>query len=111
VNDEVLIVMRNESISKSFSSEFDTMWKDTNNFTTIEKYIAMNESVAEPANKTDEVTLSAQCDVPTIKGNLSNTGEKIYHVPGREYYDRTIAEQMFCSAEEAVTAGFRASFR
>jgi hypothetical protein len=70
----------------------------------------MDESVAEPVNKIDEVTLSAQCDVPTIKGNLSSGGE-IYHVPGGAYYDRTDAEQMFCSAEEAETAGFRASSR
>jgi phosphatidylserine/phosphatidylglycerophosphate/cardiolipin synthase-like enzyme len=111
VNDEVLIVMRNESIAKSFSTEFDTMWKDTNNFMKIEKYIAMDEPAANPVNKTDEVKLSAQCDVPTIKGNLSSGGEKIYHVPGGAYYDRTIAEHMFCSAEEAQTAGFRASSR
>jgi phosphatidylserine/phosphatidylglycerophosphate/cardiolipin synthase-like enzyme len=111
VNDEVLIVMRNESIAKSFSTEFDTMWKDTNNFTKIEKSIAMDDSAADPAIKTDEVKLSAQCDLPTIKGNLSSAGEKIYHVPGGAFYDRTVAEQMFCSAEEAQAAGFRASSR
>jgi hypothetical protein len=38
--------------------------------------LAMDESTADPANKTDDVTLSAQCDVPTIKGNLSSTGKK-----------------------------------
>jgi hypothetical protein len=36
----------------------------------------MDESAADPANKTDEVKLSARCDVPAIKGNLSAEGEK-----------------------------------
>jgi hypothetical protein len=82
-----------------------------NNFTTIEKSKSMDESAADPANKTDEVKLSAQCEVPTIKGNLSSSGEKIYHVPGGAFYDCTVAEQMFCSAEEAQAVGFRASSR
>ena len=48
-----------------------------------------------------------------IKGNISkNTGEKIYHVPGQEYYDETIispeyGERWFCSEEEAIAAGWR----
>ena len=48
-----------------------------------------------------------------IKGNISyNTGEKIYHVPGQEYYDETVispeyGERWFCSEEEARAAGWR----
>ncbi len=50
-----------------------------------------------------------------IKGNIGpNTGEKIYHVPGQEYYDRTRidrrkGERMFCSEAEARKAGWRKS--
>jgi micrococcal nuclease len=51
---------------------------------------------------------SAACPSPDIKGNINSRGEKIYHVPGSRYYDRTIAEVWFCTAEEAEAAGFRA---
>lgn len=46
-----------------------------------------------------------------IKGNISHSGQKIYHVPGDEYYDETKPEKMFCSREEAEAAGFRPAHR
>ena len=51
-----------------------------------------------------------------IKGNISSRGDKIYHMPGQQYYDVTQidtskGEQYFCSREEAEQAGFRASQR
>jgi micrococcal nuclease len=63
-----------------------------------------------------------QCDYsnsgqPVIKGNISQTtGEKIYHVPGGEFYDRTAidefaGERWFCTEAEAVEAGWRPSKR
>jgi micrococcal nuclease len=51
---------------------------------------------------------SASCPSPDIKGNINSRGDKIYHVPGSRYYDRTIAEVWFCTEEEAQAAGFRA---
>ena len=50
----------------------------------------------------------------TIKGNISSSGEGIYHVPGGQYYDRTkintaTGERWFCSEAEAVAAGWRKS--
>lgn len=51
----------------------------------------------------------------TIKGNISkNTGERIYHVPGQEYYtetriDRSSGERWFCSEADARAAGWRKS--
>jgi hypothetical protein len=48
-----------------------------------------------------------------IKGNIStSTGEKIYHVPGQQYYDETVIDTMkgeswFCTEAEAVAAGWR----
>jgi hypothetical protein len=52
----------------------------------------------------------------TIKGNISSSGEGIYHVPGGQYYDRTKintakGERWFCSEAEAVAAGWRKSKR
>lgn len=51
-----------------------------------------------------------------IKGNVNSSGEKIYHLPGGQYYDRTDikfeeGDRWFCTADEAITAGFRASER
>jgi hypothetical protein len=55
---------------------------------------------------------TAGCDDPEIKGNLTTyNGEKIYHVPGGQFYEVTDAEEMFCSEEEAEAAGFRKSER
>ena len=49
-----------------------------------------------------------------IKGNISVTGEKIYHVPGENSYNKTIidttnGERMFCSEQQAEDAGWRHS--
>src|SRR6516162_884175 len=47
-----------------------------------------------------------------IKGNISSSGERIYHVPGQRYYDKTViswskGERWFCTEQEAVAAGWR----
>lgn len=44
-----------------------------------------------------------------IKGNINRKGEKIYHLPGGKYYQRTKAERVFYSEEEARKADFRKS--
>lgn len=49
-----------------------------------------------------------------IKGNVSTQGERIYHVPGQEYYNDTRiqashGERWFCSEAEARAAGWRKS--
>jgi len=51
----------------------------------------------------------------SIKGNISkNTGERIYHTPGQEYYSQTridlnSGERWFCSEADARAAGWRKS--
>jgi hypothetical protein len=47
-----------------------------------------------------------------IKGNISSSGERIYHAPGQRYYDKTIIQQSkgerwFCTEQEAIGAGWR----
>lgn len=49
-----------------------------------------------------------------IKGNISSSGEKIYHTPGQKYYDKTVideskGERWFCTEEEALNSGWRKS--
>lgn len=59
---------------------------------------------------------AASAEVPPgcrIKGNVSyNGGNRIYHLPGQRYYDKTVVteargERWFCSEEEARSAGWR----
>ena len=51
------------------------------------------------------------CPPGAIKGNVSDSGELIYHVPGGQFYERTNPEQCFASTSEAEAAGYRASKR
>jgi endonuclease YncB( thermonuclease family) len=51
-----------------------------------------------------------------IKGNINSKGERIYHTPGQEYYERTSinvskGERWFCSEDEARAAGWRRARR
>lgn len=51
-----------------------------------------------------------------IKGNISSSKEKIYHVPDGAYYDKTSideskGERWFCTESEAVSVGWRKSLR
>lgn len=56
---------------------------------------------------------SAAC---AIKGNISQKGERIYHMPGQRAYEETRidagrGERMFCSEAEAQAAGWRRARR
>jgi len=48
----------------------------------------------------------------SIKGNISSSGEKIFHVIGCQSYNKTVidvskGESWFCSEKEALDAGWR----
>jgi hypothetical protein len=69
---------------------------------------------ATPAKAAYVTVALASSPTCNIKGNISTTGERIYHVPGQKYYDRTIinpraGERWFCSEAEAQAAGWRRS--
>lgn len=78
-----------------------------------------DDSINSNANQNNNVNnplspeSSGDCN---IKGNISSSGEKIYHMPGQQFYERTKiepskGEQYFCTREEAEKAGFRPSQR
>lgn len=46
-----------------------------------------------------------------IKGNINSKKERIYHIPGGQYYDKTIAEEWFETEQDARNAGYRPSKR
>jgi len=69
----------------------------------------VSESAAQKAPRT-----SVAAPTCAIKGNISSSGERIYHVPGGRYYpqtqiDTTNGERWFCSEAEATAAGWRRS--
>ncbi len=52
----------------------------------------------------------------SIKGNISRSGQRIYHVPNGYYYAKTKispdkGERYFCSEDEASAAGWRKSIK
>jgi micrococcal nuclease len=72
---------------------------------------------AEPPTS-DECPLGCTDHRPgcNIKGNISEDGQKIYHMPGQQYYDNTQidpakGERWFCSEEAALANGWRKSKR
>jgi hypothetical protein len=74
---------------------------------------------AAPASVEAESRCPQGCEVPPpgcfIKGNVSpKTGERIYHLPGQQFYGRTDItpgkdEAWFCTEEEARANGWRKS--
>ncbi len=55
-------------------------------------------------------------NVCAIKGNITQDGKRVYHVPGGQYYGPAIiepqnGERYFCTEEEARAAGWRKSKR
>ena len=65
---------------------------------------------APPTPSVPKKKVEVSCE-KLIKGNVSSSGGKIYHVPGGDYYDATVAEEKFCTQADAMAAGFRKSKR
>jgi endonuclease YncB( thermonuclease family) len=76
-----------------------------------------NGGGARPAQASDREAVepaSSRCRGDGIKGNVSSSGERIYHLPGAESYEATRinesrGERWFCTEDEARRAGWRAS--
>ena len=68
------------------------------------------ENTGQSSTTTARYAASADC---MIKGNISvGSREKIYHVPGQEYYTATeirpyYGERWFCNEADARQAGWR----
>ena len=67
-------------------------------------------------NRLQAVTAPDSASECTLKGNVSSSGERIYHVPGGQYYERTRispqkGEQWFCTEADAIAAGWRKAKR
>ena len=68
------------------------------------------KTYSQPVQKSVQ-TATPSTQQGSIKGNINKKGEKIYHVPGGAYYNKTIAEEYFNTEAEAQAAGYRRSKR
>lgn len=64
-----------------------------------------------PKATTNTSSNTSSSDKKLIKGNINSKGEKIYHVPGGAYYNKTNPEEWFKTEAEAEAAGYRESKR
>jgi endonuclease YncB( thermonuclease family) len=61
----------------------------------------------DPTGSTSVAPIDGECPSSApIKGNANSM---IYHRPGQEYYDITVAEECFATAAQAEAAGYRAA--
>ena len=98
-----------EAIQKKAQQQAIGIWS-VENYVTNRGYDKDAVEEVKAVKKANEEKPDSITDC-TIKGNINSKGEKIYHVPGQQYYEMTVAEEMFCSKEEAEAAGFRATQR
>jgi hypothetical protein len=89
-----------------------TLQGDALIFKTADPHISIGIRLL-PAPEVEPTRNDDQC---LIKGNVSSTNEKIYHMPGSASYDRTTidparGEMWLCSEAAAVDAGFRKALR
>lgn len=93
------------------ASSFPPDVKYQNQFLQAEKEARENKRGLWADDACSRPTIQSDC---MIKGNISSKGEKIYHLPGQKYYDKTsidetAGERWFCSEEEAANSGWRKS--
>lgn len=76
---------------------------------------SQTNTILKPWERRRGKRLAANDNAPDqcrIKGNINAKGERIYHTPGGEWYDRTRidpakGERWFCTEAEARDAGWR----
>lgn len=63
-------------------------------------------SEEQSTEQVKEATELNKCDFPNIKGS-SRTGKKIYYVPDVPYFAEIEYDELFCTENEAVAAGYK----
>lgn len=92
-----------------FNSLQEQAQQDEIGIWSIENY-ATNEGFQTTINEDqNELNQSLPVDEEcTIKGNINSKGEKIFHTEQSPSYKMTKPEEMFCTEDEAIEAGYRA---
>ena len=77
----------------------------------------LTNQITQLKSRTVDLAVAIGLSTCRIKGNVSiNSGKRIYHVPGQEFYSRTkirpkYGERWFCTEEEARAAGWQKARR
>ncbi|MPM62259.1 hypothetical protein SDC9_109125 [bioreactor metagenome] len=98
-----------KALEKSARENNKGLWAYSNDSTSISTPAA---PVVTPNNSTSSNQYTDESGNGLIKGNISSSGEKIYHMPGMRDYSKTKidtskGEQWFKTEQEAIDAGFR----
>jgi len=99
----------------AYEYTFNVPYKYQTEFKAAQKYAQDNslglwaKDVCDNFKATVVSNTTSKC---LIKGNISASGVKIYHLPGCPYYKQTIinesnGEKWFCTEAEALAAGWR----
>jgi hypothetical protein len=104
--DNDIIILREPSLANAFEARFEQLWAAANPLP------APGNQFANPAPSPAPRTETATPESCLIKGNVSRSGERIYHVPGDRTYarvrmDKGRDKRWFCTEEQAVAAGWR----
>ena len=119
----VIVVKYHNTINDCNSSRSNTLdkWTDERE-TEVSGWDSPEKPTVEPTRiPSISNSCPSGCRTPPlgcrIKGNISiNSSEKIYHMPGDEYYDETIikpeyGERWFCSSADAEANGWRRAYK
>lgn len=97
------------------------LWKDITQSSIDENFFSGEDEINQARISGDSGSECPKgCITPTtncsIKGNISSSGVKIYHIPGSDSYDDTVitierGELWFCTENEAIANGWRAPKR
>ncbi|MET3729105.1 micrococcal nuclease [Fictibacillus halophilus] len=79
--------------------------KDSVGIWSIENYVQEEGYVSDDVEQPEQA-INKECK---IKGNISSSGDKIYHLESGRYYKMTKPEKWFCTEKEAMDSGFRKS--
>ena len=101
------------------AGRFEQQWRReklqsnyTTNFKPAPTNTASKAAAALPAKQPTGVVAGTSTTTPcVVKGNISSSGAKIYHIKGGALYNVVKPEQCFNTEAEAVAAGFRKSGR
>lgn len=116
-NDAARVLVQN---GWAFAYRQYSMDYDLDEKTALVQGVGLHSGIVQRPNayRAGRAAVSAQQapDGCSIKGNISNKDERIYHLPGQENYARTRisrqkGERWFCTEEEARRAGWRRAAR
>jgi PLD-like domain len=107
--DNDIVIIQDAAIVRAFEARFQQIWSAGDAAPVFNPLAAAPSRYAGTVNSMNGA--GADC---RIKGNVNQTGERIYFLPGDRNYarvrmDRGAGKRWFCSEDQAIAAGWRAA--